>query len=215
MPFAMWSINTTTFPLINITIQLQNSVVIWVSAAGRFANWCFSLIHCKTYNWLVHNQNLWLGCDVYVPLRKRRHCLRFSSFPIISYICIWSLMIASVLRRSRHILNNSSYFKQLLKIFAIISVRNKCCHVYVPVKSSFTWLDSHSNQRNKAIQEWELDKGIIDPTGMETFSKEPKFAKFLRELKSTLVRVSLKQSTGFSRMSVTVSLLCFGCFAAK
>ena len=204
MPFAMWNIN--------ITIQLQNSVVIWVSAVGRFVNWCFSLIHCKTYNWLVHNQNLWLGCDVYVPLRKRRHCLRFSSFPIISYICIWSL---SVLRRSRHILNNSSYFKQLLKIFAIISVRNKCCHVYVPVKSSFTWLDSHSNQRNKAMQEWELDKGIINPTGMETFAKEPKFAKFLRELKSTLVRVSLKKSTGFSRMSVTVSLLCFGCFAAK
>ena len=29
---------------------------------------------------------------------------------------------------------------------------------------------------------------IIDPTGMETFANEPKIAKLLRELKSTLVR---------------------------
>ena len=37
-------------------------------------------------------------------------------------------------------------------------------------------------------------------TGMETFAKEPKFGKLLRELKST----------GFCRMSVTASLLRLG-----
>ena len=55
-------------------------------------------------------------------------------------------------------------------------------------------------------------QGIIDWTGTETFAKEPKLAKLLREHKSNACAVSLKKFTGFSRMSVIASLLCFGCF---
>ena len=45
--------------------------------------------------------------------------------------------------------------------------------------------------------------------GTETFAKEPNFAKLLRDARA----VSLKKSTGLSRMSVTASFFCFGCFA--
>ena len=41
---------------------------------------------------------------------------------------------------------------------------------------------------------------------METFAKEPKLKKLLRELKSTPVRL-LQKLTGFCRMSVPASLL--------
>ena len=34
----------------------------------------------------------------------------------------------------------------------------------------------------------DMTQGIIDPTGTETFAKERKFAKLLRELQSTPVR---------------------------
>ena len=34
----------------------------------------------------------------------------------------------------------------------------------------------------------ELNQGIIDPAETENFAKEPKFAKLLRELKSTPVQ---------------------------
>ena len=44
---------------------------------------------------------------------------------------------------------------------------------------------------------------------METVAKEAKLAKLLRKQKS-----KLKKFTG-SRISVTRSLLCFGCFAAR
>ena len=53
-------------------------------------------------------------------------------------------------------------------------------------------------------------KGLYILTGTETFAKEPKFGKLLRELKSTPVSCSQKKSTGFCRMSVTASLLRLG-----
>ena len=37
-----------------------------------------------------------------------------------------------------------------------------------------------------------INQGIIDPTGTETFAKEPKLAKLLRELESTLVLYNKK-----------------------
>ena len=52
--------------------------------------------------------------------------------------------------------------------------------------------------------------GIIDDTEMETFTKEPKLAKLMRDQKSTPVRYHKKMSTGFARMSVSLNLLCFG-----
>ena len=54
-----------------------------------------------------------------------------------------------------------------------------------------------------------LTQGIIDSTGWEVFAKEPKLAKLFWKLKSTLLRCH-KNSTDFSRMSVTLNLLHFG-----
>ena len=56
--------------------------------------------------------------------------------------------------------------------------------------------------------------GIIDPTGMQTFAKEPELEKLLQQLKSTLVPYNKKKNPGFSRMSVMANLFCFGRFAA-
>ena len=36
--------------------------------------------------------------------------------------------------------------------------------------------------------ETDFEQGIIDPAGTETFPKEPKFAKLLRDVKSMLVQ---------------------------
>ena len=36
------------------------------------------------------------------------------------------------------------------------------------------------------------EQGILDPAGTETFAKEPKFAKLLRELKLTLASYNKK-----------------------
>ena len=57
-------------------------------------------------------------------------------------------------------------------------------------------------------------QGIIDPTEKETFAKEPELAKLLQKIKVDARAVSLEKFTDLSRMSVTASLLCFGCFAA-
>ena len=45
---------------------------------------------------------------------------------------------------------------------------------------------------------------------METFEKEAKFVKLLRELKPALVSYNKKKFTGFSHMFVILNLLCFG-----
>ena len=50
-----------------------------------------------------------------------------------------------------------------------------------------------------------LNQGIIDPTGTETFAKEPKVRKIISEAKVDACAVSLKKSIGFSCMSVTAS----------
>ena len=50
---------------------------------------------------------------------------------------------------------------------------------------------------------------------METFAKEPKVGKIIAGVKTNAHALSLKKFTGISRMSVTASLLCFGCFAAE
>ena len=42
-----------------------------------------------------------------------------------------------------------------------------------------------------------LHQGIIDPTGTETFAKEPKLAKLLRGLKSTAVLNNKKEPLVF------------------
>ena len=59
-----------------------------------------------------------------------------------------------------------------------------------------------------------LKQGILDPTGTETFAKEPKLAKLLGKLKPTHMSHNKKKIAGFSLMSAMANLLCLGCFAA-
>ena len=68
-----------------------------------------------------------------------------------------------------------------------------------------------SNEMNCKLELVELPtgkQGIIVSTGTETFAKEPKFVKLLRELKLTPVSYN-----GFSRMPVMANFLCFWFFA--
>ena len=57
----------------------------------------------------------------------------------------------------------------------------------------------------KIITDWS-EQGIIDSTGTETYAKEPKFAKLLWGISRRPCGV-IKKFLGFSRMSVTLSLL--------
>ena len=50
-------------------------------------------------------------------------------------------------------------------------------------------------------------------TGMETFAKEPELTTMLRRQNLTPVSRNKIKFAGFCRMSVTSSLLRFGCFA--
>ena len=56
-------------------------------------------------------------------------------------------------------------------------------------------------------------QGIIAPTGTETLQRNLSLQDYCGS-KVNARAVSLEMFTGFSRMSVTASLLCFGCFAA-
>ena len=53
-------------------------------------------------------------------------------------------------------------------------------------------------------------QGIWASTGTETFAKEPKLAKLLRELKLTPMAVPSKKPSGFTHMSENLNLPCFG-----
>ena len=55
----------------------------------------------------------------------------------------------------------------------------------------------------KVIITSSIGQGIIDSTGTETFAKEPKLAKLLRELKLTPYLRNNKVHWFFSRMFVT------------
>ena len=70
--------------------------------------------------------------------------------------------------------------------------------IFVPVETIIPWCNQE----------------ITDSTETDTFGKEPKLAKFLRELKLTPVSYNKKKCAGFSWMSVMRNLLCFGRFAA-
>ena len=60
-----------------------------------------------------------------------------------------------------------------------------------------------------------LSQGIIDLAGTQTFAKEPLSGKIIAGTKADARAATMKKFISFSRMSVTASLLHFGCFAAR